>query len=602
MDRAAPAGGGLIATLQIRGIGPIVQPVTLEPDPAGPSTVVGPSAAGKSTLIDALCFLLWGLDRTGRPFPAESISGEDACVQLVTARGNRIVRTMTPARRTRRVFHRVGAEPDEYDLEAPFRRALGPFGENVDALLLVVSPEAWVPLALGEGGGRPLRDVLASAGPQTPLRDRIAALMEARGAKLLDRDQAAQLTEKGAEAARATANRRRDEANGSLKAVRERLAAAEAPAATGPTEEQVKAARAVLEAVETWRAYLAAKAAAESARAVREDATTRREAWLKRRDALPPEPERVPTRAELDEARAALDAAQQDAELDDAEAKVRHYEEEIRKAEQLGENCPTCARPWPGKPADSVAMARAALKSATAYRDALGAREQRRAKRAAGPVERLAALTALVDASVARNAALAALGPEPVVPPEVQLPLEPAVARPVNAKAAAEATIAEADRAKGAADERYRTIEEAKRNLETAQLAAQAAEEEAARLDALVAAVRAAPSQIAEESIAFLGPIAPLSLELEPAGGVRVRIDRWDFQRASTGRRIAGDLAFRAGLRRALGVPTLPIFVDAVQSVGCELPEVDGPVIYLRTDARAAALLVDRRGDYGGGS
>jgi hypothetical protein len=47
---------------------------------------------------------------------------------------------------------------------------------------------------------------------------------------------------------------------------------------------------------------------------------------------------------------------------------------------------------------------------------------------------------------------------------------------------------------------------------------------------------------------------------------------------------VVADLWLRAGLRRALDLPQLPIVVDNVQDVGGQpLPEVEGPVLLLRT-------------------
>lgn len=586
----------MIRTLQIRDLGPIAR-AELAMNSNGSTTIVGPSAVGKSSLIDAITFCLWGLNRHGKSFPAESISGEDVHVEIVTGSGSRIARTMTPARKITRAFNRAGQEPIKYDSEDAFRAALGPFGRDVKALLLIVSPEAWVPLALGDGGGRPLRDVIASVGPSTPIRARVAALMAAKGLTLLDRDPADSLDPKAAELARTNANRRRDEAAGSLKAVRERLATTEAPATTGPTPEAVAAARDVLAAVETWRAYLAAKSTADAAVKTRADAVTRHADWKARAAKVPPADQRVdpkPIEADLAALRAKLTAVEADPDFDDATAKVHRYTEQLAEAERAPGSCPTCKRPLPDDGGKAVELAKATLASAASYLAAIGTRDARRATRRGMIPEEIAALEVRRDAAKSAAALVAGLGAEPTIPPEVATPPEPSVPRPVNAKAEAEATIAAAERAKGADDERAKSAADARRNVETAEKAAQLATSEAERMDGLVVAIRAAPSAIAEDAIESLGDTSPFSIELEPAGGARVRVDKWDFQSASTGRLIAGDFAFRLGLRRALGVPTLPIFVDSVQSAGCELAEVEGPVIFLRTDREATGLTVER--------
>jgi hypothetical protein len=107
---------------------------------------------------------------------------------------------------------------------------------------------------------------------------------------------------------------------------------------------------------------------------------------------------------------------------------------------------------------------------------------------------------------------------------------------------------------------------------------------EASRLDALVEAVRRAPSVLAARQVSALGDLGPVQI-LFPADGpaVEVLIDGRPWWTASSGRRVIGDLYLRAALRRAAKVTWFPIFVDNVQDFSGEIPNVGGATVLLRT-------------------
>jgi hypothetical protein len=110
------------------------------------------------------------------------------------------------------------------------------------------------------------------------------------------------------------------------------------------------------------------------------------------------------------------------------------------------------------------------------------------------------------------------------------------------------------------------------------------AEAEASRLDALLEAVRQAPSVVASRQAAALGELGPVTLEFGENPAVTVLVDGRPWWLASRGRQVVADAWLRSALRRALQTPWLPLFVDNVQDVGGQpLPDLQGPVIFLQT-------------------
>jgi hypothetical protein len=628
----------MIASIHMRGLGPHADTLaTLAP--SGVSEVTGATATGKSSMMDAVCFVFWGEDRHGKPFPVDAIrdSGPKSCVDvtLTTASGNVIRRTMRAKDRvqTRTLTPKDGAERT-IKTEEEWRASLRRMGSDVKAIRLAMCPDGWVDLAHGELGGKALRDLLASLVPGVGLRAVVADLMADAGYELTDRD--ASVDQKVVDRLRAESTSRRDARVAAHDASARLVADLEAspPAAVIDVAPLV----AIVAAARTWASYDVAHArSAEDLRA-RESAQARRAEWESRRAAIGERPalaadttgallaaarnevqvaERELTRAQSLAASHTASIARAetapDVELHDAARKLEALRRDVTAREAAGTTCPTCERPGWESAAAALEVARAAVRTAEAAHAALSSGAYVRLDTPIRPL-RVAAVAAArdLDAAVARVAesraasdaaqaahdagrggreavaawdrALAALGAEPVVPSASSAATPPTVARPAPGDvAAAEQAIAANAQAVGAAREHTRTLAAARARLVVALADADAARTEAARMDALVAACRAAPSVLARQQLDSIGDVSPVSLDLTEAGGVEVLVDGRSWWRASTGRQIVADLAFRRGLRRLLKLPSLPLFVDEVQSVGgCDLV-VEAPAILLRT-------------------
>ncbi len=178
-----------------------------------------------------------------------------------------------------------------------------------------------------------------------------------------------------------------------------------------------------------------------------------------------------------------------------------------------------------------------------------------------------------------------ALGMRPKVPEELASPVAPAVPRPDPG------TLAPA-LARGAAMERSRERGRVAKALDSARVEHRRLEGEATRLDALLEAVRGAPSAVAARQAAALGDLGPVSLHFGDSPAVEVRVDGRPWWLASRGRLVVADVWLRAALRRVSGL-SWPIFVDNVQDVaGQPLPSPGSPVVWLRTTEGALRVQV----------
>lgn len=613
----------MFTALTIAGLGPHVEPATFKLNPTGRTTIVGASETGKTSLIDALVFLLQGVGVDGSAFPVDAISGKRVAVSATTALGAVIARSMPPSRRKpTRTFTREGVETI-YETEEDFRVALKAIGQRPDLVRCVMVPEAWVPLAFGKGGGRPLRDLLAQLLRAGSLRTAVAVRFAEAGFALTDGDV---IDPKTTEERRADANRKREQAVGA------RDAAVAAHAAAGPALDGAPddaGARAVIALAERWAKYATSEAAVVAGTAAIAD-------WQRRSDelgAVPPAPTAgagtqasslvsmakatvVTCEREAATANANLIAtARQHAETGDPDMEkqqtaVDGYRAALVKTPTV---CPTCKQPTPNavelaqktlasaeaflaelvSSAEARAVARlaplaeahnAAIERARAAAEALAKAKATQEKREA----ELAETTAVFNRFKAWSDANKALGAKPPVPHDA-LPV-PDAARPApEAVEQSRAVVAGVDRAAGGAAERSAAIARTAAPRATAEAAFTEAEAAAARANALVEAVRLAPSDVARSQIALLGDMGPFSITLTDEGGVDVRVDGRGYWRASRGKRVLADYAFRCALRRALKLP-IPVFVDEAQNWSGELPEdpgVDGkpggPVIVLRT-------------------
>lgn len=619
----------MFSSIRIKGIGPHTD-TTLALDPEDASLIEGHSQSGKSLVVDAICFALWGTDRSGKPFPVEAIAegAKVADVELTTASGSVVHRRMDRGRNIQRSLIRGGETYDRMT-EADLAHRLGPISQPlgdgkgaVPAGRLLLAPMSWRDLALGAGGGRPLRDVLDQVVPGGDLGAIIGQLLEADGDALRPDDCR---DPRGAGDQRRAARKRRDEATGQLSEAEGALSAiGEEPESVAV---DLDVASAVLSAASEWVGY-------DRAMERHATAAARHDEWLERRAAIGERPEydkaelaraqgvlqRSRTAVQgaeraLTQSQAQLEAADRALEAEEAgdvshDPDVVAAQQDLEQAEHalscVGDTCPTCGQEWHG------ALEAAEQAVETAHRDlgritALAVATLAAAAADAGP--EAARLRALIDRqeqelSAAReeaerveqalyeheaaaqslrehDAAMRALGREPSVP---AAPAPPGGARPSDEAAReAQAALDEARRIAGAAEERRRQREVAEQRVGRARSAVDAATEAAAHADRLVEAVRRAPSVRLARSLEALGDLGPVSLALPEKGGVEVLVDGRPWWLASTGRLVVADLCFRLALRRALGMTWWPLAVDDAQAWSGAWPEVDGPTILLRT-------------------
>jgi hypothetical protein len=215
--------------ITVKGLGPHDR-FTAALDPGGAVEIRGPSEAGKSTLIEAICLALWGCGSDGKRFRPEAIREgfSQAEVILESAGGGVIRRVVGRSGRgmIRSLLRRGDASPRLFSSEAAFAGALGPLGERADAARLALAPLQWTTLAAGPG--RALRDLLLEVLPGEDLSDEVARRMAVAGSPLrrpapgdtpLEAPDEAVWTEKMAVEARRDARRTRDEARGALGAL-----------------------------------------------------------------------------------------------------------------------------------------------------------------------------------------------------------------------------------------------------------------------------------------------------------------------------------------------------------------------------------------------
>lgn len=271
--------------LAIEGLGPHSNTV-LDLSPTGIVDLTGPSQAGKSLIVDALCWCLWGVASDGKPLDAALLrAGKALQVSVTTGKGATFARTRTGVTVTPPGLKAVRCTTQA--ALAPHLKALA----DADLGRLILAPMAWVALANGPGEGRALREFLARVlpGPTADdLLDNELSNTEPRG-------------QKGAEAARRDARKRVDQLTGGL------AQAKAAPIGLEPVKPDafkgLEAAALIAKRDEAREAAAAAKAdhAAwcheSNAHVAARDA---RKMWARRRDAIQrPERERILVTAEM---------------------------------------------------------------------------------------------------------------------------------------------------------------------------------------------------------------------------------------------------------------------------------------------------------------
>ncbi len=612
----------MIASIRIRGIGPIIDQ-TLSLDARGITEIHGRSEVGKTTVLDAICFCLWGIDRAGKPLDNAVINDEcDAAeVTIELSSGSSARRRLEKRDTGRGATSRSLVDRDGVEHKAKTERAWRPMikalGEDVGALRCILAPFAWVPLAQSHGGkGRDFRDLLSRILPKTPLKDVISEIMRAAGNEFREGDP---VHPGDAEQHRRDANRTRDETSGRAASLRELDIAVryEANQEIGPSLVDFHIAESISRALDAWVEFEAARERHVEHEENRARAVESLDGWINRRRTLGDEP---PDRADATENAievlrdleaveigiskdgARLHARAREAANVERRAIRAHAEalNEIAASDSQPDTCPNCDQSWPKSDdyeANNAAAARAESDAKHALDNAVKARAA--AEKMAKSHDDLV-LAAAGDTYTARERVSTVLrddpkdvwkrrsvdlGPEPPAPAEPQeRPKEPGEPCPASDEVAqAKRTIDTWHKSAGQREERARNAGRAGEMLAGAEAAVVRATAEAVRLQALVEAVRLAPSIMVERQLGALGDLGPVALELRSDGGIDITIDNRPWYLASDGRKVVADVWLRAGLRTVVGVSYLPLVVDCAQNVGGQAIPAVSPAIWLRT-------------------
>lgn len=416
----------MLSAIHIRGLGPH-RTTGLALDPRGTTHIVGPSAAGKTTTLDAISWCLYGCTASGRPLPEKLIndSCEELAVTVTTSKGTRFTRSRKRGVKGAQIL----VNDTRVTTQAEWNGKLGPLGDNPELLMTILFPMRWYALAEAgadgkalltrdaDGVGRPLRNLLASLLSVLDPSEERKVIGELMGSGCGDPDKAAELRVNDsiildeAKNRRLETNRAHSELTGRHGAAVEQHARlhlqAQEPGGgvEQPSSARAQEARTVLTAAQAWEAWGPVLAWDErraalgerpggpehearitAARAVGElaaswEAWGRTVEWDERRAKIGGRPSAEEYEAKVAEKRAALDEAQ--AKVDGLRAEIVEAERPIpiaaaiveardaatRRLEEItreadGETaCPHCARPWPDAVA-RIAAARTALPAA----------------------------------------------------------------------------------------------------------------------------------------------------------------------------------------------------------------------------------------------
>lgn len=241
----------MFRTIHLKNLGPHAD-TTLHLSPDGLVEIEGGSKAGKSTLIDAVCYALWGVNRDGDPLPTEQISGDRATVELTVGRtGTVLTRTITPRRSETWAITARGIT-EELTSNAAMMAKLSRIGACRELGRIIVSPLAWIDL-LKTDLGRPLRDLLLSTlDTGASMADVVRAGMERAGVEMLPTDP---LVLADALVLQTAGNSARDTASGVLNARSQAVRQAKAALVSAPTDAAQEHARAVLASRDAWASY-----------------------------------------------------------------------------------------------------------------------------------------------------------------------------------------------------------------------------------------------------------------------------------------------------------------------------------------------------------
>lgn len=516
--------------------------------PGGSIVIRGPSGSGKTTLIRAVSACL-----AGKLSPADR-SSPGAWVRVCT------VSKGTPGER------RVGkgaTSPTWPDA----------LTQDPELAAVILQPGMWRDL-----GNRRFADLIARAGKAPPLREVVARLAIEAGHELAESDT---IDERAVAAARTEAGRAEAAARAVVELQRERAARVVPPAPCAEGEYEV--AHAVVALADRWARRpvdaapvdpMVRRVAVEEARRLAAEAA---ESEAAGRDLASQEQAARSLLADADRAyRAAVD---RDAATARASARIASVP---CRGSMIGDvDCSTCGL---------ISDARADAARPPAAPAGLEALETARA-RAGDASARLGAARRAHAALVERHRAAAASIPlEPPPRPDWTAPADPCP--PVDVEAAARARVdAYARWERQAADARA-VIADAERDLPAREAALAAAVAGLARADALLRAVRRAPTVRAEAARAAVAAhlegsgvaIVDVGGERSADPGLTLTLHGRPWSDASTGEQIAGDAWIREALRRARGWRAWPLAIDEAQSTTCPLPAFVGPVWWIYTD------------------
>ncbi len=638
----------MIRTITIAGLGPH-EDTRLELDAMGHNTLEGASEQGKTLCVDAVCFALYGYDRLGKPIDTRAIRDgcDDCSVEILFDWGTLIRRVLSRGKDGGRGKTVRTLDGEEFTTEKAWLGRLNTIGRAPKSVLQVLVPMAWRSLVEGPGAGRPFRDLLATILPKTDKRDIVRQLLVEAGFEWHDGDpinvQDAEMLRRRAnqnkDRAHGDVDRLKKLIDAGDNSGPDGPTDAEVAAATAINEiaklwethqdadEQYVYA---MERFGFWQDAIDGWGVDYRALGTRPDGDT---------DAVVDAQEKVEelrksghsisfnlgqNKLGLTVANKLLEKAREYDHVgseyaDRINRAQREHSDAIIACKAVTDVCPTCERHgWSGAvDAANERVERAkvesddALKASEDRTEELNVGREERAAVAAEGVEEAAnkhanSLNAQKEHGVAMSRAenvlrvamltggdaiawdeaikalgeCPALGTRPVKPdpPDGVQPDEEAIK-----KAAKVLDLAKEH--KGATNQRAKDVASLVQTLAEASIALGLAREEADRLNALVEACRKAPSVAARKELGALGDMGPVEIILGENGGAQVLIDDRPYHMASNGRLVVADSLLRAGLRRALGMAYLPLFVDDVGAVGgMEVPVLPPTIHLLTTD------------------
>jgi hypothetical protein len=588
----------MLARLRVRGM-KAHDDTMVDLSPAGVTLVDGESECGKSTVLEALCFLLFGQDSSGRSVTAEVIRDGCSLVDIEgTTRGGTVLRrTMTKTRVVKRYVNGVAVTT-----EALFADELKGLGEQVTLdgkkhrlARLIMAPLSW--LEFSTQNARGLRDLL-DVGGGVDDRELIAELM---GGTLRKNDVP---TAKWAAESRKKATTAKDEAAGRAKAARETLD--EYPEVkASESDGEIEGALTVIHRENAWKAY-------DKAEATRAEAVSAHAQVASRKRSVAAVASRT-----LDDALKEFNAAKANPpsttseKVEEARAVVEDLE---RRLEVLLESTSEACRSCEHGPANQISDLRSSTNDAranhgelvTACKKKLQAANKRhkaelirlrddgiakegarsKANDAVGKAEKKLQ-TAIAESGKlsAWGQSIEALGPKPEAEEPPPPTKKPDKKRPsANAVSNARVLLSNHEKDRGARAQAAKHRGFAKSKLADATKAIEARLADIAHFDKLLAACRQAPSVRLRKNLEKFGDLGPVSIVV-PSTGIAaavVLIDGRPWGMASTGKQIYADAHLRAAIRRAYNMGPVPIFVDRIQDWTGKF-DICGPLVAMRT-------------------